>query len=87
MLFAVYQLCEARGKSPYDLTEARRLIPDAINIVRTLVKEEMAADETFTTNRYFKDHKTKTQIQQAIFAGAPKKESTKIRRTRTRRRS
>jgi hypothetical protein len=75
VLFAVHELCEARGINPYDQVTAGGLIPDAIKIVRTLVEKELADDEAFTTNRYFKDLKTKAQIQRAIFALAPKKKA------------
>ncbi|GAA5482592.1 hypothetical protein Hsar01_01815 [Haloferula sargassicola] len=84
VLFAVHELCEVRGIDPYDLAEARKFIPAATDIVKTLVKDEMADDETFTTNRFFKDLKTKTKIQRLVLAEAPKKKVAKKTRARTR---
>jgi len=77
VLFAVHELCESHGIQVYDQPKARRLIPEAIKIVKNLVNDEMADDETFTTNRYFKDPRTKTRIQRAVFAATPRKKKRK----------
>ncbi|MFQ5597951.1 MAG: AIPR family protein [Nitrospiria bacterium] len=66
VLFAVYELCEAESVDPFDLNKAKKLIPEAIKLVKDLVNAEIAADETFSTNRYFKDAKTKSQVQRKI---------------------
>ncbi len=70
---------------PYDQGKASQLIPEAINVVKELVKQAMATDETFTTNRYFKDNKTKAQIQRTLFATPTMKKEVKKKSTRTRR--
>jgi hypothetical protein len=70
VLFTVHELCELRSIDPFDLMKAQKLIPAAITLVKDLVNAEMEADEAFTTNRYFKDAKTKSQIQRSIAAKA-----------------
>jgi len=66
VLFAVHELCESRSLDPFNLAEAEKLIPAAINLVKELVNTEIKSDEAFTTNRYFKDAKTKAEVQRAI---------------------
>jgi len=68
VLFAVHELCETRAIDPYDLAKAGKSIPSAMKLIKDLVTAEMEADEAFTTNRYFKDAKTKARIQRAIAA-------------------
>lgn len=66
VLFAVYELCEANSIMPFDLGNAEQQISTAIKLVSELVDDEMKADDTFTTNRYFKDTRTKTSVQRAV---------------------
>ena len=66
ILYAVAELCESKNVSPLDETKAKAEIPQALNIVKELVKTEMQRDEAYTTNRFFKDAKTKQKIQRAI---------------------
>jgi hypothetical protein len=78
VLFAVHELCDARDIDPFDFAEATKLIKSAIALVKDLVATEKAKNEAFTTNRYFKDPKTKTQIQRAVVTNANAKKSKKV---------
>ena len=78
VLFAVHELCDARDIDPFDFAEAAKLIKSAIALVKDLVETEKTKDEAFTTNRYFKDPKTKTQIQRAVVTNANAKKSRKV---------
>jgi len=73
VLFAVHELCEANGTDPFNQAKAEMQIPVAINILAILVGDEMNTNETFTTNRYFKDAKTKGIVQRAVVLKASKK--------------
>lgn len=66
VLFAVGQLCEKSGIDRIDLQATSAKIPEAIQIVSSLVQAEEEKDETFSFNRFFKDAKTKTKIASAI---------------------
>lgn len=70
VLFTVHELCETQSIDPFDLMRAQKLIPAAITLVKDLVNAEMEIDKAFTTNRYFKDAKTKSHIQRSIAAKA-----------------
>lgn len=75
VLFTVHELCESQSVDPFDLVKAKKLIPSAMQLVKELVNNEMKADEAFTTNRFFKDAKTKAKLQRMIVskAGGDKK--------------
>jgi hypothetical protein len=66
VLFAVHELCEAKEIDPFDYVMAEKLIPDAITLMQNIVSSEMQDDNVFTTNRFFKDAKTKAKIQRAV---------------------
>ena len=66
VLFTVGEICESNNTDPVDEVTAKAEIPEAIGIVKDLVKEELSHDEAFTTNRFFKDAKTKSKIQRII---------------------
>jgi hypothetical protein len=84
VLFAVHELSESRGIDPFDLAQTQRLIEPAIALVRDLVLVEMEKDEAFTTNRFFKDAKTKAKVQRSVVsAEKPAKGTKKAARTRT----
>lgn len=94
VLFAVHELCAAKGIDPFDNAKPAKMIPDAITLVKQLVNAEMMSDKSFTTNRYFKDAKTKAQVQRAVAStpesrramktGARTKASTVPRKARKR---
>ena len=83
VLFAVHELCEGKGMDPFDHTKAVKLLPTAINIVKQLVIGEMKKDEGFTTNRYFKDTKTKSQVQRAVVSTVLSKKTARTKQSRT----
>jgi AIPR protein len=66
VLFAVHEICETMDIDPFDYVMAEKLIPDAITHVKSLVSRAMQDDKAFTTNRFFKDAKTKVKIQRAL---------------------
>ena len=86
VLFAIYELCEAKSVDPFDLAHSQKLIPAAIKLVKQLVDDEIEADEAFTTNRYFKDAKTKTQVQRAVAQETTQSKASARTRTSTVRR-
>ncbi|MBA3613442.1 MAG: AIPR family protein [Nitrospirales bacterium] len=67
-LFAVAEICEAKGIERMDELKAKAQIPAALDLLKRLVKEESKADEAFTTSRFFKDAKTKGKIQRLVAA-------------------
>ncbi len=82
VLFTVAELCENKSIDTFDEASAKIQIPKAIEIIKNLVKEEIINDEAFTTNRFFKDAKTKSKIQRII---ASEKEMMKAKKTLRRR--
>ena len=71
---------------PFNLPEAEKLIPAAVRLVKELVDGEIEADDGFTTNRYFKDAKTKAEVQRAIaLQTALKKRSSRTKVSTVRR--
>lgn len=66
VLFAVAELCDSKDIDPLDEVLAKGEIPIALEIIRELVEKESKHDRAFTTNRFFKDAKTKTKVQRAI---------------------
>lgn len=77
VLFAVHELCAAKSVDPFNETAAAAFIPEAVLVVKALVKDEMARDEAFTTNRYFKDSKTKAHVQMAVVLSMSSKSKKK----------
>lgn len=76
VLFAVHELCEATGIDPFDAARPAKLIPNALNLVKRLVNAEMKRDEAFTTNRFFKDAKTKRDVQRTVTSTATTERGT-----------
>ncbi|MCG7978169.1 MAG: hypothetical protein N0E58_08530 [Candidatus Thiodiazotropha endolucinida] len=65
-LFAIGQICDARGIGRLKYDTAKDFVPEAISFVSQIVSEEQAKDESFSFNRFFKDSKTKTRIASYI---------------------
>jgi hypothetical protein len=84
VLFAVAELCESKNVDPLNESKAKAEIPRALNIVKELVKNEIKQDTAFTTNRFFKDAKTKTKIQRIIATERSKQPTTSKRRSKRR---
>jgi hypothetical protein len=71
VLFTVAELCEGKGIDPLDEALSKAEIQNALQVVRELVEQETKIDEAFTTNRFFKDAKTKVKIQRILAAAKP----------------
>ncbi|MFC2142196.1 AIPR family protein [Acidobacteriota bacterium] len=84
VLFTVAELCESKAENPLDLTATTALIPQAIEMVKQLVKAESIQDEAFTASRFFKDAKTKSKIQRAVAETKSGRTATSRRRPRNR---
>lgn len=78
VLFTVAELCESKGIDPLDETLAKAEIKNALKVIKELVEQEGGQDEAFTTNRFFKDAKTKNKIQRIV--ASTKRDSTKMSR-------
>ncbi len=57
-----------RALDPLNEEKAQKYVTTAINLLATIVRDEMQKDETFSFNRFFKDTKTKVKIEAAIRA-------------------
>lgn len=68
-LFAVGQVCDAKGVSRLDFENAKGLIPKAMEYIAQMVAATQEADDSFSFNRFFKDAKTKTKIATYIQTG------------------
>ena len=84
VLFAVSELCESNQVDPLDEATAKAKITQALNIVKDLVKQETKMDEAFTTNRFFKDAKTKSKIQRVITSNNTSRTNASRRRLKRR---
>lgn len=62
VLFAVGQICDAKGVDRLDYQKAITFVPAAIKYIGTMVEKAQRDDASFSFNRYFKDAKTKTKI-------------------------
>jgi len=78
VLFTVAELCESKGIDPIDETLAKAEIKNALKVIKELVEQESKQDEAFTTNRFFKDAKTKGKIQRIV--ASAKRTSAKLPR-------
>lgn len=78
VLFTVAELCESKRIDPLDETLAKKEIQEALKVIMELVAQEIKQDEAFTTNRFFKDAKTKGKIQRIV--ASTKRGSTKVSR-------
>jgi len=83
VLFTVAELCDAEGADPIDEKQTKTKIPVALEVIKYLVKQEMADDEAFTTNRFFKDARTKTKIQRLVATQAYSKHEIRSSKSRT----
>lgn len=66
VLFAIRQICN-RDKIDlwdYDISSGR--VDEAIELISSLYDEERKKDDSFSSNRYFKDARTKDQITKAV---------------------
>jgi hypothetical protein len=59
VLFAVGQIADRKNIDRLSLERVSTLLPEAIELISSMVVKEQNEDETFSFNRYFKDSKTK----------------------------
>jgi hypothetical protein len=81
VLFAVSEICASKNVDPFDENRAKAEIRHALKLIKELVREESVLDRAFTTNRFFKDAKTKIKVQRIIAAGN-KSPATSTRRSK-----
>lgn len=81
VLFTVAEICENKGVDPLDEGKAKDIIPDALGLVKDLVKQESMHDEAFTASRFFKDAKTKSKIQRIITKSEGRRTTASRRRS------
>ncbi|RJY08946.1 AIPR family protein [Aurantiacibacter aquimixticola] len=65
-LFAIRQLGIERKIDLWDFEAANQLVDDAISAVETLYKEAVQRDENFSSNRFFKEARTKDLVTRAV---------------------
>jgi len=65
-LFTVAELCAGKKIDLLNEAKAKAQIPEALELLKRLVKKESAGDEAFTAMRFFKDAKTKAKIQRFV---------------------
>lgn len=65
-LFAIRQICNREGIDPwnYDLSSSK--LDEAIELVSKLYEQERTKDVSFSSNRFFKDARTKDQVTKAV---------------------
>jgi hypothetical protein len=80
VLYTVAELCESNKVDPLDETMAKDEIPHALSLVKNLVEQAAKQDEAFSTNRFFKDTKTKSKIQRIIASENVSRTGRTIRR-------
>ena len=66
ILFAIRQLCYRDGVDNWDFDLARLKLDEAIAIVSKMYSETQKSDENFSSNRYFKDARTKDEVTKAV---------------------
>ncbi|MGY6551610.1 MAG: AIPR family protein [Erythrobacter sp.] len=65
-LFALRQMCERDGVDPWDMAAAAERVDGAVALVAQLYAELSAGNETFSSNRFFKDARTKDLVTRAV---------------------
>ncbi|KJZ17652.1 AIPR family protein [Loktanella sp. S4079] len=65
-LFAIRQICNRDGIDLWDYDMSSDRVDEAIELISSLYDEERKRDESFSSNRYFKDARTKDQITKAV---------------------
>lgn len=65
-LFAIRQICNRDGIDLWDYDKSSGSVDEAIELISTLYDEERKKDESFSSNRFFKDARTKDQITKVV---------------------
>jgi len=66
VLFAVRQICNQDRIDMWDLDIAKKNVGKAVEIVSDLYHSAQATDENFSSNRFFKDARTKDEVTKAV---------------------
>lgn len=66
VLFTIYQIAINENIDPYNLNDVKALIPRAMVIVRNIYSNQRKIDDTFSSNRLFKDSRTRSLIIKAV---------------------
>ncbi|NHN91183.1 AIPR family protein [Acetobacter sicerae] len=59
VLFAISQICTRDGKDRWNVEQATQCIPEALNVISNLYEDRRETIPNFSSNRFFKDAKTK----------------------------
>lgn len=65
-LFAVRQICIRDAVDPWDVVVSTARVDEAVALIGKLYVEMAAGNETFSSNRFFKDARTKDLITRAV---------------------
>lgn len=66
VLFAARQISQREGRKLWNYAEASLAVPEALEIVKSLYNEEQKNVPNFSSNRFFKDARTKDKITKAV---------------------
>ena len=66
VLFAVKQISLREGRSIWEIEETRKSIEEAIKVVGEIYAREQLNDANFSSNRFFKDARTKDEVTKAV---------------------
>lgn len=66
VLFAIRQICNRDAIDTLDYDLAKDMLNEAVIVVSKLYAEAQTSDANFSSNRYFKDARTKDQVTKAV---------------------
>lgn len=66
VLFAIRQICDRDEIDTWDYDLAKDKLNEAVTVVSKLYAEAHKSDTNFSSNRYFKDARTKDQVTKAV---------------------
>lgn len=66
ILFAIRQICHRDGVDKWEFDLAVSKLEEAISIVSRMYTEAQSSNENFSSNRYFKDARTKDEVTKAV---------------------
>jgi hypothetical protein len=66
VLFAIRQICNRDEIDTWDYDLAKYRLSEAVTVVSKLYAEAQTSDANFSSNRYFKDARTKDQVTKAV---------------------
>ena len=66
VLFAVKQIAIKNGLNEFDYESVKAHISAAIEVVKKVYLDEIEIDDNFSSNRFFKDTRTKDKITREV---------------------